>query len=157
MRDSDTKAVLRKLLQDHVGRQNAVTQSQLAAALNENPSTLRSELRRLREERGIPIGNMRDGYYVIADREELQEYVGHINSEIESKKRTIKHTLDAFEEFDRDGELGEDDDIETCERCGARIDGDPYEWFSVEICADCYDEKPGTKSRMTEWVNEVQA
>jgi DNA-binding Lrp family transcriptional regulator len=100
MTDDTTKQVLRKLMQDHVGRENAITQSQLADALGINPSTLRSELRRLREERQIPIGNLRDGYYIIGDREELQEYVGHINSEIESKRRTIEHTVEAFAEFD---------------------------------------------------------
>jgi DNA-binding transcriptional ArsR family regulator len=97
---TDTKAVLRKLLTDHVGQDNAITQSQLSEATGVTPSTLRSELRRLRQERNIPIANQRDGYYVIATDDELSDYVGHINSEIQSKRQTIEHTLEAFEAFD---------------------------------------------------------
>jgi DNA-binding transcriptional regulator YhcF (GntR family) len=156
MSDTDTKAVLRKLLQDHVGESNAITQSQLAGATGVNPSTLRSELRRLREERHIPIANQREGYYVIGDREELQDYIGHINREIESKRQTIKHTLAAFEEFDRDDELDAEDG-DGCERCGARIDGDPYKWFSVDLCQQCYQDKPPSSDDFDEWVLEGSA
>jgi len=98
--DNTTQAVLEKLLTDHIGRENSITQTQLAEALGVNPSTLRSELRRLREQRELPIGNLRDGYFVIGDREELQEFVGHINQEIESKRKTIEHTTEAFASFD---------------------------------------------------------
>ena len=100
--DETTQAVLRTLLEDHVGRENAVTQQQLAEATGVNPSTLRSELRRLRDERELPIGNLRDGYFVIASEKEKRKFIGHINSEIESKKRTIEATAEAFEAFDPD-------------------------------------------------------
>lgn len=117
--------VLKKLLEDHVGRQNAITQSQLGEALGLNRSTLRSELRRLREERKIPIGNLRDGYFIIRDREELQEYIGHINSEIQSKKNTIEHTLQAFDEFDAEIEAdGGHEILEQsfpCAKCGKSV------------------------------------
>lgn len=149
-----TKQVLRKLLTEHVGRDNAITQSQLAGALGMNPSTLRSELRRLREERGIPIGNMRDGYYVIGNREELQDYVGHINKEIQSKKQTIEHTLEAFEDFSRDEALP-GASAGACERCGGTIKGDAFLWFSTELCRDCYDDRPGTKSQFQSWMGEA--
>jgi len=159
MTDDTTKQVLRKLMQDHVGRENAVTQSQLADALGINPSTLRSELRRLREERQIPIGNLRDGYYIIGDREELQEYVGHINSEIKSKRRTIEHTLEAFEAFDLNQQSGGgdddmlvNDDSTGCEKCGDPITGDPWLWHDRELCRDCYDAKPAGSDEFEEWI-----
>jgi len=141
---SDTKSVLRKLLSDHVGEHNAITQSQLADATGINPSTLRSELRRLREERNIPIANQRQGYYVIADRAELEDYIGHINEEIASKKRTIEHTLEAYETFDAD-----DVDINprpqepttACEECGTEVpDDDVMLWKSRELCHDHWEE-----------------
>jgi len=146
---TDTKAVLRKLLSDHVGEHNAITQSQLADATGINPSTLRSELRRLREERNIPIANQRQGYYVIADREELEEYIGHINEEIASKKRTIEHTLEAYETFDRD-----DMDINprpqepttACEECGTEVpDDDVMLWKSRELCREHWEEAAQAK------------
>jgi DNA-binding transcriptional regulator YhcF (GntR family) len=151
---SDTKAVLRKLLTDHVGESNAVTQSQLAGATGVNPSTLRSELRRLREERNIPIANQRDGYYVVESREELMDFVGHINSEIESKKQTIEHTLEAFEEFDRENvDIDPDADPEPqaptyeCADCGRDVPrsdvkyprSGPYE--DDPLCSACYGEQ----------------
>lgn len=151
---TDTQKVLQKLLQDHIGEGNAITQTQLSGALGLNPSTLRSELRRLREEQNIPIANERDGYYVISNREELQSFVGHINSEIESKKKTIEYTLEAYEEFDRN------DHIETksggCERCGGTISGDPFLWYSAELCRQCYDDKPTLREEFNKWLSEGQ-
>ena len=156
MSDTDTKAVLRKLLQDHVGRENGITQGKLATALDLPPSTVRSEIRRLREERGIPIGNLRDGYFVIGDREELGAYIGHINNEIESKKRTIRHTKEAFYEFDDDAEP-DDADVTACERCGDHIYGKVRKWFSTVLCEDCYNDAPGTKPDFQKYVAEGSA
>jgi len=149
---TDTKAVLRKLLSDHVGESNAITQQQLSEATGVNTSTLRSELRRLREERRIPIANQRDGYYIIQSKEELQDYIGHINQEIQSKKNTIEHTTEAFAEFDREEAKPEPVDGD-CEKCGGTIKGDPWEWYSIELCRECYDERPQRETPFKEWVN----
>ena len=129
---SDTKKVLEKLLEDHVGRHNAITQSQLSDALGMNTSTLRSELRRLREERNIPIGNLRDGYYIISTKEELQEFVGHKNKEIQSKRRTIEYTLEAYEQnADRIASDGGQQIIEetyTCAICESDVSKNKARW-----------------------------
>jgi transcriptional regulator with XRE-family HTH domain len=150
---TDTKKVLRTLLTDCVGKQNAITQSQLSEATGLNPSTLRSELRRLREERNIPIANLRDGYFVIADKEELSEFVGHINKEIESKRNTIEHTTEAYAEFDKDDieidpepetqEQTYDCSLEGCSRSMTRENtmwpkGGPYE--DQTVCKNCYGD-----------------
>lgn len=153
---SDTKAVLRKLLSDHVGESNAVTQKELATATGVNTSTLRSEIRRLREERNIPIGNLRDGYYIIGDREELQNFIGHKNEEIQSKRKTIEDTLEAFEEFDPDDVAvdpkpePEDDEPEVkeksypCAKCGDDVPRSESKWpkdgpYEDEVvCKSCY-------------------
>jgi len=123
---------------------NAITQSQLADATGINPSTLRSELRRLREERNIPIANQRQGYYVIADREELKDYIGHINEEIDSKKRTIEHTLEAYETFDRDDvdiQPRPQDPSAECAECGTALaDDDVMLWKSRKLCHDHWEE-----------------
>jgi len=147
---TDNQDLLEHLIQEHTGRRNAVTQSKLAKSLDIPESTLRSELRRLREERNIPIGNMRDGYFVISDKEELQEFVGHINSEIQSKKNTIEHTLEAFEEFDGDLPDTEDEsDVQTpgydCNKCDREdIPRDEVRWpkngdyEDQPVCKMCY-------------------
>lgn len=146
---SDTKKVLRTLLQDHIGQHNAVTQGQLAEATGLNPSTLRSELRRLREERQIPIANLRDGYFVVADKSELREFIGHINSEIESKRRTIEHTREAFEEFDA-GDIDVDPEPEVventyeCSKCDREMPRDETRWPKQgefedrPVCKSCF-------------------
>lgn len=129
---TDTQQVLKKLLQDHVGRHNAITQSQLSDALGMNPSTLRSELRRLREERNIPIANQRNGYYIIQGNGELQDFIGHINEEIASKKQTIEHTLEAFEEFDGDVNIEPEQEVReqtySCAKCGTDVPRSEGKW-----------------------------
>lgn len=121
-----SKDLLAHLLENHAGKHNAITQAKLAKKMDMNTSTLRSELRRLREERNIPIGNLRDGYFIIQDEEELQDYIGHVNGEIQSKKNTIEHTLEAFKSFDGDVSAIEDstDPKEpeyTCAKCGGNV------------------------------------
>ncbi len=148
---SNTKQVLRKLLQDHVGEQHAITQSKLAEATGTNPSTLRSELRRLREERQIPIANLRDGYFVIKDKDELSEFVGHVNSEIQSKRNTIEHTLEAFESFDRENmEIEQEPEQEAveptydCAKCESEVPKSKAKWpksgpyEDQVVCSHCF-------------------
>jgi formylmethanofuran dehydrogenase subunit E len=146
---SDTKAVLRKLLSDHVGADNGITQAQLKDALGMGKSTLRSEIRRLREERQIPIANQRDGYYIIQDRDELQDYIAHINSEIESKRQTIEHTTDAFAGFDpSDVDVSPPDDdpqeaTTTCHNCGETVPKSDWRYpadHDDPCCRQCYGQ-----------------
>lgn len=155
---SNTKKVLRTLLQEHVGQNNAVTQNQLAEATNLNTSTLRSELRRLREERNIPIANLRDGYFIVATKSELQEYIGHINEEIQSKKNTIEHTLDAWEEFDQEN-IEVDPESEVVENtyncqmdgCNREMSRDRTKWpkqgdyENQPLCFFCYGDLLGQR------------
>lgn len=145
MSDTDTKAVVRKLLEDHQGKHNAITQQQLADATGVTPSTLRSELRRLREERGIPIGNLRDGYFIIQSKAELQEYIGHINREIDSKRQTIKHTTEAWESFDGDTTPDTDEEAPTveCDNCGDSVTQAERrypEGHDDPVCKSCYGQ-----------------
>jgi len=141
------KKILRTLLDDHKGRHNAVTQKQLADATNTNPSTLRSELRRLREERNIPIANLRDGYFVVNSNDELQEWIGHLNQEIESKRNTIEHTLEAWDEFDGTVEENPDPEIMEptfeCHNCNGdmtKSDRRYPEDMDNPLCKQCFGE-----------------
>lgn len=144
---SDTKKVLRKLLQDHVGKHNGITQSKLANALDMNTSSLRSELRRLREEQNIPIGNLRSGYFVIQDKDELSEYVAHINGEIQSKRDTIEYTLEAWEGFDQE-EIEVEPESEVieqtypCSECGEETPkSEVYYPDDEPMCKTCHGKQ----------------
>jgi biotin operon repressor len=144
---SDTTAVLEKLLTDHVGADNGITQNQLAEALGMGTSTLRSEIRNLRHKEGIPIGNLRNGYFVIQDKDELEEYIGHINREINSKRETIEATASAFGDFEPPEKAEEIMTVEhTCCKCERTVPQDqtkypkqgPYE--GQQVCNSCFGQ-----------------
>lgn len=143
---SDTKKVLRKLLADHQGESNSITQEQLANATGVNTSTLRSEIRRLREERNIPIANKRNGYYVIQSEEELQDFIGHKNEEIQSKRQTIEDTLQAWDGFHPE-EIEVEPEGETveptyeCDNCEDEITQEERRYpenHEKPVCPGCY-------------------
>jgi len=46
-----------------------------------------------------------------------------------------------------------DPDGPTCERCGASIQGDPFLWYSAELCRECYDDKPPSREAFEVWLN----
>jgi len=129
-----TQAVLEKLISDHVGQEHGISAAKLADAVGENTSTVRSEIRRLREQRQIPIGNLRDGYFLIDTKADLSTFVAHVNSEIESKRATIQHTHEAWESYD--GELSTDGDdspdvVEQtyeCAKCGTSVPRSSAKW-----------------------------
>jgi hypothetical protein len=135
MTDDTTQAVLEKLISDHVGSDNGISASKLADAVGENTSTVRSEIRRLREQRQIPIGNLRAGYFLIDSKDDLSAFVGHINSEIQSKRATLKHTHEAWETYDGDLETDSSDDTPEvvkqtyeCAKCGTSVPRDSAKW-----------------------------
>jgi len=153
---SDTKKVLRKLLRDHQGEGNSITQAQLSDATGVNTSTLRSEIRRLREERNIPIANKRNGYYIIESEQELQDFVAHKNQEIESKRQTIEDTLEAWSGFEPDEieiqDPTEDDNPEVveqtypCAECGTELPRDDVMyWESKPLCRTHWEEAAQAK------------
>jgi formylmethanofuran dehydrogenase subunit E len=136
---SETKTILRTLLSDHQGEHNSITQAQLSEATGINTSTLRSEISRLREERNIPIANKRNGYYIINSKAELEDFVAHKNQEIESKRKTIEDTLEAFNSFDPES-IKVEPESNTVEQT--------YE------CFNCEDTMPESEKRYAEGHDE---
>jgi hypothetical protein len=48
---------------------------------------------------GPAIANCTSGYYVITTREELEEWVGSVNEEIETKRERIAANVESFTEW----------------------------------------------------------
>jgi len=137
---SDTKAVLRKLLADHVGHSNAITQSQLLEATGvQSDSTLRTIIEELRDERNIPICNYRDGkgYFVAANEEEFRQQIGKLNKRKQTTVRRIESIRDAWNAYDPDDiEIEPETEVQEqtypCSDCG-----------NVTPKSNCYWPKDG--------------
>jgi len=101
-------------------------------------------------------GENYQGYRVCvteADREELlaglRERIGQLNYR-------VQQTRDAHLAHECDGDDGDADtpDAGDCAKCGGTIAGDPWEWYSYELCRDCYDNKPASSDQFEEWVEQ---
>jgi len=139
-----------------VGRDNAVVSDVLADAIDEHDShdtnpTVREAVKALLYEREVPVASGPTGYYLPASPDEREREVESIRQQIgQLNARKI-----AFEQAAEGYSLVDDDDPapeNTCERCGATIDGDPWVWFSYELCKRCHDDAPGLSDATDEWV-----
>jgi len=156
--DPDTLDVLERILtDDHVGEQNAITSDELATALDEcdahdtNPS-IRDACRDLLLSRGVPVASGTDGYWIAADESELKDEIATIREKIGALNHR-KMALDAAAEgWDFDSHESDTGEGGDCERCGGAIHGDAWLWYSVELCHDCYEQKPPSESAFRAWV-----
>lgn len=184
--DPDTLNVLESVLRDsHVGERNAVTSDELATALDEsdahdtNPS-IRDAVRQLVNHRQVPVCSSTQGYWIPKDAdgiddeiESIRDRIGALNERI-INLRTARDEFDfgevAVAETDDDGQAetvtGTDTDTEEtpttddteggCAKCGGRILGDPWKWYSYDLCRDCYDDKPPSSDEFHEWIESGQ-
>jgi DNA-binding transcriptional ArsR family regulator len=70
---SDPKAALMRILAGHIGRGNGVNVKRLASLTALNARTVRVHVSALREDGHAICGTPRDGYYIAATAEELEE------------------------------------------------------------------------------------
>lgn len=171
--DPDTLDVLESVLRDsHVGEQNAVTSDELATALDEsdrhdtNPS-IRDAVRQLVNDRQVPVCSSTQGYWVPESADGIDEEIESIRDRIGALNERIINLRAARDEFDfSEATVVEDSDDENgteipvnggdCEKCGGEILGDPWEWYSHDLCQDCYDAKPPSSDEFHEWVEAGQ-
>jgi sugar lactone lactonase YvrE len=99
-------------------------------------------------------GENYQGYRVCvteADREELlaglRERIGQLNYR-------VQQTRDARLAHECNGDDDETPDEGDCAKCGGAIAGDPWLWFSYELCQECYDNKPASSDRFHEWIEQ---
>jgi hypothetical protein len=160
--DPDTLDVLESVLRDsHVGEQNAVTSDELGTALDEsdahdtNPS-IRDAVRQLVNDRQVPVCSSTRGYWIPQDADGIDDEIESIRDRIGALNERILNLREARDEFDFDRAEGTGDDEGDCEKCGGQIAGDPWMWFSHELCRDCYDAKPASSDEFHEWIDAGQ-
>jgi len=95
-----SRARVRAALERHaVGRENALSGTALSDLTPLKATTVRDIIAELRDDpNGPPIGNCADGYYVIADVEELQTHIESVKAEIQTKRDRLEATVQAFNE-----------------------------------------------------------
>jgi hypothetical protein len=179
--DPDTLDVLESVLRDsHVGEESAVTSDELATALDEseehdtNPS-IRDAVRQLVNDRQVPVCSSTQGYWIPEDANGIDDEIESIRDRIGALNERIINLRTARDEFDFDetavAEDGDeqtgttadsdsgteettvpDDDEGGCAKCGGPIPGDPWQWYSHDLCRDCYDRKPPSTEEFHEWI-----
>jgi len=180
--NADTLDVLESVLRDsHVGEQNAVTSDELATALDEsdthdtNPS-IRDAVRQLVNDRQVPVCSSTQGYWIPEAAAGIDEEIDSIRDRIGALNERIINLRAARDGFDFDevtvaGDGDDDEQTETtvdsdadteettvpddeddCAKCGGRILGDPWQWYSHDLCRDCYDDKPPSSDEFHEWI-----
>lgn len=91
------RVVRRALEAGHVGREDAIHGSELEAFVPVKATTVRDVIAELRDDPDAPpIGNCADGYYVIATRAELDEYVSGVKDELATKRERLQANVQAF-------------------------------------------------------------
>lgn len=90
---SDEQAALHDILDNHRGRDQAISSAAMASAVgisdgDANPTT-RFEIRDLIKRTALPVAGCNEGYFVIETDQELNEYVGRL----EQRKRGIDERI----------------------------------------------------------------
>lgn len=96
----ESRRLVRRVLEHHaVGRENATSGKALADQVPLEPTTVRDVIAELRDDpEGPPIGQCADGYYVISDAGELDEWVEGVREEIATKRDRLQANVKSFNE-----------------------------------------------------------
>jgi len=94
--DDDRKTVLNVLLADARGYDNRVSAKDLAARTTVSASTVRDIVTELRVEFGVPVASVGNGYFLIADADELERVLQSYRDEIATKRERMTEITAAF-------------------------------------------------------------
>jgi len=154
--DEHMKAALEYLETNAVGWDNRVTSDEIDEVLQFNDShdtnpSVRKVIQQLRSDPwNVPVHGNGSGYCILGP-DELDDAEEHIRGQIGSLNELLIDLRQSHEAY----EYGSDTTPEPpgeCDKCDGAIDGDPYYWYSRELCYDCYQNKPATESDFKEWV-----
>jgi hypothetical protein len=98
------------------------------------------------------------GYRIPVTEDGRQEVIDSFRDDIGELNRRIQALKDArlAHEVDDSDTRPPDADEGDCEKCGGEILGDPWEWFSHDLCRECYDRKPPSSDEFHEWIETGQ-
>lgn len=85
-----------RVLQDHVGIENGISQQQLADEVDVHVSTLRNWIEQLRRE-GWPIGSLNGyGYFLMASEDDFRAVMASLEGRRQSTGETMEALASAF-------------------------------------------------------------
>jgi len=147
----DQLDAIESYLREHA-TDRAVTTDELADEIeihdahDTNP-TVRQAVQYLLFDGRLCVDGTNQGYRVVTSEVRREEAIESLRDQIGTLNRRVQALKSAPLE---DSDPATSD--ETCDRCQSIIDGDPWLWYSFELCRSCYDEKPASESDFREWV-----
>ena len=93
-----------EILQDHRGKENAITSEELSDRLggidrlDSTPKTRMQLIRPLLVEHGYPVASWGGGYFLLSSEEEKEEYIAHLQDRIAGIEERIDSVEQAFDE-----------------------------------------------------------
>lgn len=91
------RIVSRALLAGHRGRENAIKGSELAEYVSPEETTVRDIIAELRDDPlGPPIGQCGQGYFIISDYKELEEWEQGVKEEIATKRERLRANVESY-------------------------------------------------------------
>lgn len=99
--DQTNKEKVREVLVEHVGRENAITSTEIGEKADipngNGNSNVRNSVRELtNSENDLPIGSCNDGYFIIETYDELCEYTEGLDERICKIRERQKNTRHSF-------------------------------------------------------------
>ena len=94
-----------EIMQKHIGRRNSISAGRIAEMLGLKEEDTHVEprkyLRQCIEELKVPLGAGPKGFYIIADKGELDRYIQELDNRIKGIKKRKKEVIDAFNDYYR--------------------------------------------------------
>jgi biotin operon repressor len=95
--DADRRTLLNTLLESARGYDNRLSARDLAERTGINRSTVRDVVIELRDEFGVPVGNVGSGYFVVETDAELNRVVEYYEGEIQTKRERLETIQRTYE------------------------------------------------------------
>ena len=91
-----------QIMQNHIGKEKAITVQQIADLIDHHDSgltnpSIRSKITECIIDDGIPIGSCSNGYFIIENETELNEYMINLQSRINGMQQRLNAIDIAFQ------------------------------------------------------------
>ena len=94
---------IKEILEKHKGKNNQISSGEIAKKLNLKQEDTHVEPRKYILETikkyKIPIAGRSKGYYLLSNREELEEYLKSLDNRIEEVKKRKQKVITAFQQY----------------------------------------------------------
>jgi len=102
----------------------------------------------------LAVDGSGNGYTVATTEDQRADAIQSLRDHIGTLNRRVQGLKDARLAHECDGGEPEPLDEGDCAKCGGTIAGDAWEWYSYDLCRECYDNKPASSDRFHEWIEQ---